>query len=134
MADSIKGIGLAGMNPEQSITQLRLQQLDSQVQQAGRTAKAAKGAGQLQQAATDFEAMLVKQMLSAMWASVPKGGMLSGSQEEGFYRDMLNDEVAKHIASNQSLGIRDVILKEMGELEGSDADPEELSALPASKR
>lgn len=67
-------------------------------------------------AATDFEALLVHQMLTAMWQSVPQGGMLSGSREEGMFRDMLNDAVAKEIASGEGLGVKEVVIKDMERL------------------
>lgn len=68
---------------------------------------------QREKAATDFEALLLHQMLQSMWNSVPKDGLVSGSREEELYRDMLTEEVAKSIAENQSLGIRDVVLRDM---------------------
>jgi Rod binding domain-containing protein len=64
-------------------------------------------------AATDFEALLLHQMVQTMWASVPQGGMLSGSNEEALYRDMLSEQLAQELAKNQSLGLRDDVLGEM---------------------
>ena len=69
---------------------------------------------QNEKAATDFEALLLQQMVQSMWRSVPSEGMLSGSNEEGMYRDMLSEQVAKEMAENQSLGIKKAVLGEMG--------------------
>jgi flagellar protein FlgJ len=69
----------------------------------------------MEKAATQFEAMLLKQMLGQMWKSAPSEGFLSGSREEQMFRDMLNDEMAKSIAESQSIGIKDIILREMRE-------------------
>ncbi|RMG42968.1 MAG: hypothetical protein D6719_04880 [Candidatus Dadabacteria bacterium] len=66
----------------------------------------------MEKAAADFEALLLQQMFKAMWSTVPKDGMLSGSSEEAIYRDMLNEALAKDIAEGQSIGIKDIILKE----------------------
>lgn len=66
-----------------------------------------------EEAATQFEAVLVQQMMKSMWQSVPKSGLLSGSSEEELYQDMLQQEVAQHISKYQSLGIKDMVLKEL---------------------
>lgn len=68
---------------------------------------------QLNEAATQFESLLVNEMLKSMWSSVPSGGLLSGSHEEELYRDMLNQTVSESIAKQQSLGIRDIVAGEM---------------------
>jgi flagellar protein FlgJ len=69
---------------------------------------------QNEKAATDFEALLLQQMVQSMWRSVPSEGMLSGSNEEAMYRDMLSEQVAKEMAETQSLGIKNAVLGEMG--------------------
>ena len=76
----------------------------------GKTA-AAREAEQTK-AAEQFEALLLQEMFKSMWATVPKGQLLSGSQEEGFYRDMLNEALAESVSRGQGLGIKDVITKE----------------------
>ena len=72
---------------------------------------------EVKKAAAQFEALLLKQMLDAMWKTVPKSEM-SSSHEESLYRDMLNQAVADDIAEKQSLGIKDVITKDINRLEG----------------
>jgi len=67
-------------------------------------------------AAEQFEAMLLKEMLKSMWSTVPQEGMLSGSYEEGMYRDMLNEALAQSISEGQGMGIKDVILKDISQL------------------
>ena len=67
-------------------------------------------------AAEQFEAMLLKEMLKSMWSTVPQEGMLSGSYEEGMYRDMLNEALAQSISEGQGMGIKDVILKDINQL------------------
>lgn len=63
-------------------------------------------------AATDFEALMIQQMLSAMWQAIPKDGLLSGGNEEEIYRDMLNQQIASDMAKHQSIGLKDMVLKE----------------------
>lgn len=68
------------------------------------------------QAAQQFEALLVQEMLKSMWSTVPKGELLSGSNEERMYRDMLNEALADSISQGKGIGIKDVILKEFNVL------------------
>lgn len=67
-------------------------------------------------AAQQFEALLVQQMLESMWSTVPKKGLLSGSNEEAMYRDMLNEALATSIAEGKGLGIKDVILSDFNKV------------------
>ena len=115
MSDDLK-IALGGMGGL-GATDLRLQQ--------GRLEKTLTGAqkvrapgqktpdAEIERAATDFESLLLQQMLQSMWSTVPQSGMLSGSREETMYRDMLNEQLAQSMAGSQSLGIKDMIAREM---------------------
>jgi len=67
---------------------------------------------QHEEAAQQFEALLVKQMLDSMWSTVPKGGIVSGSNEESLYRDMFNEALSNSISEGRGIGIKDVILKD----------------------
>jgi len=92
----------------------RMQQMQQRADQL--SAGSAKGSQALQdaeKAATDFESLLLQQMIQSMWNTVPEGGLLSGSREEELYRDMLNQQVAQHMAETQGLGIKDIIVEEM---------------------
>lgn len=64
-------------------------------------------------AATQFEALLLHQMIKEMWNTVPKDGLFSGSHEEEMYRDMLHEGIANDIAEKHSIGIRDVLVRDM---------------------
>ena len=70
-----------------------------------------------EKAAMQFEAMLVHEMLQSMWKTVPKGELLSGSDEESTFRDMMNEAVANSISQGKGIGIKDVILKDINKLE-----------------
>jgi len=67
----------------------------------------------MEEAAEQFEAVFLQQMINSMWNSVPNEGLLSGGNEEAFYRDMFNQALSEEIASSQSMGLKDMILKEM---------------------
>jgi Rod binding domain-containing protein len=73
---------------------------------------------QIKDASTQFEALLLQQMMGAMWSTVPKDGLVSGSREEELYRDMLNEAVAKNTAKGQGIGIKEVIARELQKRDG----------------
>ena len=55
-------------------------------------------------------------MLKSMWSTVPKNGVLTGSYEEGMYRDLFNEALAQSISEGQGIGIKEVILKDINAL------------------
>lgn len=75
---------------------------------------------QIDKAAEDFEALLLQQMFTSMWSSVPEGGLLGGGNEAEFYRDMLNQELAKEVAHSQSIGLKKAFADDMTRLEGAE--------------
>ena len=82
----------------------------------------------MRDAATQFEALLLQQMFGAMWQAVPKDGVLGASREEELFQDMFREALAGEAAKTQSIGIKDVILKEMQQEKGRPQGP-----APASK-
>lgn len=123
MSDSIKGIG--GLNSKLMEAQAAKfdQKLNSLKRLNNSTLENAKVSNdaQIEKAAVDFEAMLLNQMLKSMWTTVPKDGMLSGSNEETYYRDMLNQALAESIATDQSIGVKDVIMGELHTRQGKES-------------
>ena len=122
MADSIKSTGLGNLNvmKEYSLIANKEKSLESTMKRLKggeeiniAAAKTASTEAETKKAATQFEALLLHQMMNAMWQTVPKDGLLSGSREESLYRDMLNQAVATSIAENKSIGIRDVVMKDL---------------------
>lgn len=84
-----------------------------------------------EKAATQFEALLLQQMLQSMWKTVPKSEEgLSGSREEELYRDMFTETVAQDIAEKQSFGLKEAVL---GEMDQEDKKEVTGSAQHASK-
>lgn len=84
----------------------------AEIDLAASAAKQASNPEEIKKAAQQFEAMLLQQMLTAMWQTVPKSE-ISGSKEEALYRDMFNQAIAEEIAEKQSIGITDVIAKDI---------------------
>ncbi|MBX7137151.1 MAG: rod-binding protein [Oligoflexia bacterium] len=75
--------------------------------QAGGTEKA-----KAEQAATQFEALLLQQMMKSMWATVPQDKLMGSGNEEMYYRDMLSEALADNISKYKSIGVKEVLLKE----------------------
>ena len=79
----------------------------------GGGAHSGKGIKTAEEAAQDFEGLLLKQMLSEMWQTIPKEGVLEGGRAEEMYYDMFHESVADSIAKNGGIGIKDELLEDM---------------------
>lgn len=67
----------------------------------------------MKEAARQFESMLVHEMMKSMWSTVPKDGIISSSNEEDTFRDMMSDAVANTISEGKGMGVQEVVLKDM---------------------
>ena len=69
----------------------------------------------LKKAATDFEAVFVKQMMDTMNSTVEKSDFLNGGSAEETFRGMLTEQYANNIASSPStsFGLADQIYRQM---------------------
>lgn len=94
-----------------SVAKLNLSTL--QQTQLAQKEVSSKETEQLEKAAEQFEAIFLQQMVNSMWSAVPNEGLLSGSNEEALYRDMFNQAITEEMAKTQSLGVKDLIIKEM---------------------
>jgi Rod binding domain-containing protein len=63
------------------------------------------------EAAQDFEAIFLSQMLATMSQELGGAGGVAGGDE--VYRDMFNKEVAKMISRSGGIGVADAVLQEM---------------------
>jgi len=68
-------------------------------------------------AAEQFEAVFIAQMLAPMFETVPTDGPMGGGHAEGIYRGMMVQEVGKSIASNGGIGIADQVYSELLKLQ-----------------
>ena len=100
-----KGIGLLGdgVATSQSV-------LDGQKDKLPETKDPVKASEQ-------FEALLLQDLMKSMWKTVPKGELVSGSDEEATYRDMLNEALAKSISEGRGIGVKDIILKDINNID-----------------
>lgn len=85
----------------------------------------------LEGAATDFEAMFIKQMLTAMRKTIPKGRegeavLIKESEGEKIFRDLLDGEYAKVMSQRKNgVGLKEALLKYMANQTGqTKTDPQ----------
>lgn len=67
----------------------------------------------LKKACNDFEAIFIKQMLTTMRKSVPKGGLFGGGYEQEMFQSMQDDELAKSIAHGKGMGIAEALYNQV---------------------
>ena len=67
----------------------------------------------LRKACQDFEAVLMKQMLSKMRDTVPENDLFGSSEEEKFFLDMMDQETAQQIAKSGSMRIAEILYKQL---------------------
>lgn len=66
------------------------------------------------QAAQAFEANLIGEMLKPMFATVDSAhGPFGGGEGEATWRQMLTEEMGKHIAAHGGLGLAQHVLRQM---------------------
>lgn len=76
-----------------------------------------KGEKALREAAQDFEAVFLSQMIKPMFDTVPTNSMFGGGNAEGIYRGMMVEEVGKSIAKSGGIGIADSVYRELLKLQ-----------------
>ena len=74
----------------------------------------------IRQAAEDFEAMFLSQMLAPIFAGLGEDSLFGGGPGEQVYRSMMVQEYGKAIASAGGLGIADTVEREMLKLQELD--------------
>jgi len=81
--------------------------------QVPNAAHGAHSAAEIEKAGTQFESLLLQQMMKSMWNTTSTKDSLLGSKDEETYRDMFNQAMADNIAQGQGIGIKGVITKEL---------------------
>ncbi|NLJ75121.1 MAG: flagellar biosynthesis protein FlgJ [Firmicutes bacterium] len=67
----------------------------------------------LQEAAEQFEALFIYQLLTEMRKTVPEADLLGDRKGEKLFQSLLDQEIADHSARNQSLGLAKLIYEQM---------------------
>lgn len=63
--------------------------------------------------AEEFEAIFISQMLKSMSVGIKSDGPFGGGHSEEIYRDLMNEEYGKVIASKGGIGISDAVYREI---------------------
>ena len=69
----------------------------------------------MKQACSDFESILIKQMLDAMRKTVPKNSLTGGGMAEDIFEDMIYDEYAEKMSKTGDFGIKDILYKQLSQ-------------------
>ena len=67
-----------------------------------------------EEAAKQFEGLMLQLMIKEMRKTLPEGGLFSGSDME-IYQDLLDQAIADNIASGEGLGLAEQIMASLGE-------------------
>jgi flagellar protein FlgJ len=98
-----------------SAADLGISRQESELQQA-KSLAANKNSSEkeVEKAASGFEALLLHQMMQAMWSTVETTGMMGENGHAGqMYRDMLNQAIADSISEGKGIGVKDFLKKEL---------------------
>jgi flagellar protein FlgJ len=107
------GIGKSRIPLAQKTSELeRLDRLKRQTETL-KDANSAKDAKRLKEACQDFEAIFIKQMLDGMRKTVPRAELLERTLGEEIFEDILYTEYAKIMSRRGSLGIADLLFKQL---------------------
>ncbi len=69
------------------------------------------------EAAEQFEAVFLSQMLQPMFETIPTDSFMGGGHAEKVYRGMMVDEMGKQIAKQGGVGIADTVYREILKLQ-----------------
>ena len=107
-----KTLTVAGLD---SLTQAQAYQQNNRVSQAKTlSAQPIKDEKQADKAAGGFEALLLHQMLKAMWSTVETTGLMGeGSNQFQVYQDMFHQALADNVAGGKGIGVKQFIKKEL---------------------
>ena len=67
----------------------------------------------MKQACSDFESILIKQMLDSMRKTVPRDSLIGGGMAEDIFKEMIYDEYAKKMSKTGDFGIKDILYKQL---------------------
>lgn len=80
-------------------------------------------ARRLEQACAELEALFVSYLFKSMRASIPEAGLLDGGHAEDLYTAMLDEEVARQVSQQRSLGLGAMLRRQFQETPPAGAAP-----------
>jgi len=88
-------------------------QVTLQATLGARSSLPARTVAQAKQAAQDFEAQFLSQMIGHMFTGIKSDGMFDGGQGEEMFRSMMYDEFGKIMARNGGVGIAAAVERDL---------------------
>jgi peptidoglycan hydrolase FlgJ len=77
------------------------------------SAHSARDVGKIKEAAQEFEAVFISQMLEHMFAGVETNELFGGGEAEDIYRSMMVDEYGKLMAKSGGVGVADHVTRQL---------------------
>ena len=87
---------------------------------------------ELKSLAHQFESIFVHQLLKSMRSTVQKSGLLD-SHATQMYESLYDEEVAKLMTEQKSMGLADIIYRDLTRLEEKSSKAQSTSGTPAQK-
>lgn len=84
--------------------------------------KASNNAVRLREAAKEFEALFIAQMLSVMRETIEESGLTEQAPGQSVYAELFDQELARTLAGRGALGISDMLLHKLSE-QAPETDP-----------
>lgn len=110
------GINSIGINNPGNIARVQTSREQQQEAKFNRVLNAAiksQDDKKLRQACQDLESVFVYRLLSAMRASIPRSGFITRGMATETFESMLDEEYAKIISRQGSLGLADTIYQQL---------------------
>lgn len=87
--------------------------LKTQTQQADKGGLSERDDRKLKEACQDFEALFLSSLLKAMRKTVQKTDLFGSDSGEQTFQEMMDMEISKSAARNSSMGVADVLYKQL---------------------
>ncbi|MBP7495835.1 MAG: rod-binding protein [Spirochaetales bacterium] len=91
----------------------RIQKDLQKIQQFASDSRPKTDAGRLKDACQEFEAIFIKQMLDSMRKTIPRTELIERNFGEEIFEDMLYTEYSKVLSKRGSLGIGDLLFRQL---------------------
>lgn len=78
---------------------------------------------ELKRAVADFESLFINQMFKSMRETIGKSELFHGGKAEDIYTSMLDTELSKNMAQAGGIGLADMLLRQLSDIESSGQEP-----------
>ncbi len=95
---------------------------------------ASQNSAEIKKAVINFEALFVNQMLQEMRKTIEKSGLLPAAPGEDIYESLFDAELSKLMASNGSIGLENILMKQLtNEFNAREDAPQPLNSAGADR-